>query len=544
MFDGSSSLEYINSSAAKIKVIGAGGGGGNAIARMYESNLAGVEYIVANTDAQALQHSPAPYKLQLGSTVTQGLGAGANPEVGREAAMEDLDRIREALDGADMVFVTAGMGGGTGTGAAPVIAKAAREVGALTVGVVTRPFHFEGTRRMNRAEEGIRELQESVDTLIVIPNQRLLAACDEPMTLINAFKLADQVLHDAVQGISELITHPGHINVDFADVRTIMSNQGLALMGTGSANGPDRALEAVQKAISNPLLSSVSIRGATRILINFTGSSDLEIAELSEAVRVVQDEAHPNVDLIWGTAFEQSMGDEIKITVIATGFEESFDGENSAPEARPQRHVKPARPQSQGGRQREALSTLSPPNAPPVPNAPAPSQGDHLLPGFIKPSSPGFTSTPSGLPGQREHRPQSTPTPAAPVIGNPYIPNPPPPEAYPGGYAPQQPAPHPERIQPAADPRRATPTPSWMSGGAGAAVGNDGLSPGSWTSGGFKPISSGVPSGAFAPFNEPNSAGGQRGKRPADVLDESFWSSSDDEGEELAFIQPPSWKKK
>ncbi len=314
-------FEYVGNGGARLKVVGVGGGGSNAVNTMVASGLKGVDFIVANTDAQALHHAKAATKLQLGSSLTQGLGAGANPDVGRDAALEDQRGIAESLGGADMVFVTAGMGGGTGTGAAPVIARAAREAGALTVGVVTRPFNFEGRKRRRQAEAGIEALSDEVDTLIVIPNQRLLAISDENTTMVEAFKMADQVLFNAVQGISDLITDHGMINVDFADVRTIMSQKGMALMGTGRARGERRALEAAQAAISSPLLDDVSIEGATGILINFTGGTDLRITEIEEAASLVEDAAHEDVNLIFGAVIDENMGDEIKITVIATGFD-------------------------------------------------------------------------------------------------------------------------------------------------------------------------------------------------------------------------------
>ncbi len=314
-------FEFVsNSGGARLKVIGVGGGGGNAVATMLASGLQGVDLIVANTDLQALENSPAPNKLQIGANLTKGLGAGANPEVGRDAAQEDQRLISEALAGADMVFVTAGMGGGTGTGAAPVIARCAREQGALTVGVVTKPFNFEGKKRRRKAEAGIEVLSAEVDTLVVIPNQRLLALADEKAPMIDTFRLADQVLFNAVQGISELITHHGLINVDFADVRKVMSSRGLALMGTGLGSGPKRALDAAQAAISSPLLNDVSIEGATGILINFTGGPDMTLIEISEAATLVEEAAHDEVELIFGSRLDEKMGDEIKVTVIATGF--------------------------------------------------------------------------------------------------------------------------------------------------------------------------------------------------------------------------------
>ncbi len=311
------------SSDARLKVVGVGGGGSNAVNTMVDSGMKGVDFVVANTDAQALRHSSAPIKMQIGTNLTSGLGAGANPEVGRSAAIEDQRLINETVSHADMVFVTAGMGGGTGTGAAPVIARAAREQGALTVGVVTKPFNFEGKARRRRAEEGLEALGNEVDTLIVIPNQRLLAISDEHTTMMDAFKMADRVLFNAVQGISDLITDHGMINVDFADVRTIMSGKGMALMGTGKASGEGRALVAAQQAISSPLLDNISIEGATGILINFTGGLDLKITEIEEAASLVEDAAHEDVNLIFGAVIDEGLKDEIKITVIATGFEDA-----------------------------------------------------------------------------------------------------------------------------------------------------------------------------------------------------------------------------
>lgn len=305
---------------AKIKVVGVGGGGCNAVNTMIRSGLTGVEYIVANTDAQALHASLAETKIQLGSEVTKGLGAGANPEVGRKAALEDYDKINEVLDGADMVFITAGMGGGTGTGAAPVIAKLAREMGALTVGVITKPFGFEGKKRMRQAEAGIKDLRECVDSLITIPNQKLLTLAGETLTLIETFKRADEVLLNAVQGISDLINNTGLINADFADVSTVMKNKGLALMGTGIAEGADRAIKAATAAISSPLLEDVSIDGATGIIINITGASSLSIQEANEAMTLIMEAADEDAEIIFGTVIDENMSDEIKVTVIATGL--------------------------------------------------------------------------------------------------------------------------------------------------------------------------------------------------------------------------------
>ena len=306
---------------ANIKVIGVGGAGGNAVNRMIDAGLGGVEFIVANTDVQALRNSRAAVKLQIGSKITKGLGAGATPEVGRQAALEDTEKIIEVLEGADMVFITAGMGGGTGTGAAPIISSLAAELGALAVAVVTKPFSFEGKQRMEGAEKGLRELHESVDTVITIPNQRLLLTVDRGTSLHEAFRLADDVLRQAVQGISDLITVPGEINLDFADVKTIMSGMGMAVMGTGLARGENRAVEAANKAISSPLLEEASIEGARGILINITGGEDMTLYEVSEAAEIVHSHAHPDAQIIFGTVIDKKMSDCIKITVIATGFE-------------------------------------------------------------------------------------------------------------------------------------------------------------------------------------------------------------------------------
>lgn len=306
---------------AKIKVFGVGGGGCNAVNTMIRSGLTGVEYIVANTDSQALAANLAGIKIQLGGNVTKGLGAGANPEVGRKAAIEDYEKLSEVLDGADMVFVTAGMGGGTGTGAAPVIAKLARELGALTVGVVTKPFMFEGKKRSRQADEGIRALEESVDSLICIPNQRLLQLAGENLSLVDTFKAADEVLLNAVQGISDLINNTGHINADFADVATVMTNKGLSLMGTGTASGPERAIKAAKEAISSPLLEDVTIDGATGIIINITGNSSLTMHETNQAVTLIMEAADEDAEIIFGTVIDDEMGENVKVTVIATGLQ-------------------------------------------------------------------------------------------------------------------------------------------------------------------------------------------------------------------------------
>jgi cell division protein FtsZ len=305
---------------AKIKVIGIGGGGGNAINSMIQAHVEGVEFIVANTDLQALSSNLAPIKMQLGNQLTKGLGAGANPDIGKRAALEDIERISEILDGADMVFVTAGMGGGTGTGAAPIMASIAKEKGCLTVAVVTKPFLFEGKRRLVQAEAGLRELRSTVDTLITIPNQRLLSFVGKQTSLRDAFRICDDVLRQAVQGISDLITTPGLINLDFADVQTIMLEMGMALLGTGVARGENRAVEAAQKAISSPLLEESSIEGARGVLINITGGPDLTLFEVNEASSIVKEVAHEDAQIIFGSVIDENMQGEIRVTVIATGF--------------------------------------------------------------------------------------------------------------------------------------------------------------------------------------------------------------------------------
>jgi cell division protein FtsZ len=321
--EGEAMIEFVDASgAARIKVVGIGGGGGNAVNTMIAGGLPGVDFIAANTDAQALKSNLAPIKLQLGEKLTRGLGAGGNPEVGKRAAQEDVERIREYLAEADMIFITAGMGGGTGTGAAPVIAKVAKELGSLTVGVVTKPFTFEGKRRMKQADEGMQELKASVDTLIAIPNQRLLSVAGRNTSILETFKKADDVLLQAVRGISDLITVHGLINLDFADVRAIMCEMGMAMMGAAIAQGENRAIEAAQKAISSPLLEDVSIQGARGVLINITGGPDLTLHEVNEAATLVQEEADEEANIIFGAVIDESMGDEVRITVIATGFGE------------------------------------------------------------------------------------------------------------------------------------------------------------------------------------------------------------------------------
>jgi cell division protein FtsZ len=343
-----------NSMTARIKVIGIGGGGGNAVNTMIGAKLSGVDFMTANTDAQSLEESLAPVRIQLGSLVTKGLGAGANPEIGRRAAMEDQESIREYLEGADMIFITAGMGGGTGTGGAPVIAQVAREVGALTVGVVTKPFVFEGKKRLRQAEQGIEELKRTVDTLIVIPNQRLLSIAAKTTTMLEAFHKADDVLLQAVRGISDLIITPGLINLDFADVRTVMAEMGLALMGAASASGENRAIEAAQKAISSPLLEDISIQGARGVLINITGGPDLCLHEVNEAASMIQEEAHEDANIIFGAVIDDDIKDEIRITVIATGFGEVK--EEVKPASAPV--VAPVRPAPQKHRKVVHLGTI------------------------------------------------------------------------------------------------------------------------------------------------------------------------------------------
>ncbi|MCA1989227.1 MAG: cell division protein FtsZ [Desulfarculus sp.] len=305
---------------AKLRVVGVGGGGNNALNNMIEAGMRGVEFICANTDVQALERSKARVQLQLGRNLTRGLGAGADPEVGRQAALEDREKIKELLNGSDMVFVTAGLGGGTGTGGAPVIAEVAKELGALTVAVVTKPFEFEGKRRMAQAEEGVNELKKVVDTLIVIPNTRLRSVAPKHGRFLDMFRKADEVLLYAVRGISDLIVTPGLVNLDFADVRTVMSEMGVALMGTGQASGDNRAQEAAKRAIHNDLLEDISIDGARGLLINITASSEVTIDEISEASTFIQESAHEDCNIIWGTVIDDSMGDEMRVTVIATGI--------------------------------------------------------------------------------------------------------------------------------------------------------------------------------------------------------------------------------
>jgi cell division protein FtsZ len=351
---------------AKIKVIGVGGGGGNAVNRMIAAELRGIEFVAANTDVQALAKCAAAQKLQLGAQVTRGLGAGADPEIGRKAALEDTDRILQLLDGADMVFLTAGMGGGTGTGAMPILASLASEIGALTVAVVTKPFGFEGRRRMQHAERGIEELRGAVDTLITIPNERLLNFVERGTPLAEAFRIADDVLRQAVQGISDLITVPGEVNVDFADVKAIMSGMGMALMGTGIAKGESRALEAAQRAISSPLLEETSIEGAKGVLINISGGRDLALHEVAEAAKIIQSAVDPDANIITGMVIDESLEDEMKVTVIATGFR--YAGEVTMPIATGY-GAQPLR----GSAAAQPARVVPPPPARPLPPEPPPA---------------------------------------------------------------------------------------------------------------------------------------------------------------------------
>lgn len=332
---------------ARIKVIGVGGAGGNAVNNMIDDGLEGlVEFIVCNTDLQALSRSRAELRVQLGESVTRGLGAGGDPDIGRKSALEDMPRLGELLQGADMIFIACGLGGGTGTGAAPIIAQVAREIGALTVAVSTMPFKFEGKRRGGRADEGLSNLSNEVDTLIKIPNQKLLEVVDQSVTVTEAFRLADRVLLDAVRGITELIQIPGEINVDFADVRSIMSNAGPALMGTGWGEGDERAIQAAQQAISSPLLEDVGVEGATGILMNITGGPDLKLMEISEAAELIEEAAHDDVNLIYGQVIDPNMSEQVKVTVIATGFELVAASEETANHA--QAEVRRTRPSQIG----------------------------------------------------------------------------------------------------------------------------------------------------------------------------------------------------
>ncbi|MFC0675795.1 cell division protein FtsZ [Brachybacterium hainanense] len=402
---------------AVIKVVGIGGGGVNAVNRMIESGLKGVEFIAINTDAQALLMSDADVKLDVGKEITRGLGAGADPEVGKKAAEDHAEEIEEVLRGADMVFVTAGEGGGTGTGGAPVVASIARSLGALTIGVVTRPFTFEGRRRSTQAESGIAALQAEVDTLIVIPNDRLLSIADKQVSMLDAFKSADQVLLSGVQGITDLITTPGLINLDFADVKSVMQGAGSALMGIGSARGDDRALQAAELAVSSPLLEA-SIDGAYGVLLSIQGGSDLGLYEVSEAARLVQEAAHPDANIIFGSVIDDALGDEVRVTVIAAGFESGGPRPAAQPAARTearrveQRRVEP-RP-ALGGQQDsrgagaftgswgtpQQTFSPSPAQQPAVPQAPAEPATEVLDPADVESAEPAPSPSPAAHPAQ------------------------------------------------------------------------------------------------------------------------------------------------
>jgi cell division protein FtsZ len=408
-------LDSPDQSPAKIKVIGVGGGGGNAVNRMISVGLRGIEFISANTDLQALRRSDAAAKLQLGDNLTRGLGAGGDPELGRKSALEDTERILQILDGADMIFLTAGMGGGTGTGAAPIIASLAAEIGALTVAVVTKPFSFEGRRRMTLAERGVEELRSAVDTLITIPNERLLTFVDRGTPLTEAFLIADDVLRQAVQGISDLITVPGEINVDFADVRAIMTGMGMALMGTGIAKGENRAIEAAQRAISSPLLEETSIEGAKGVLLNISGGRDLTLHEVAEAARVISEAVDPEANIISGMVVDPQMEDEMKVTVIATGFDrvpeearqavrglrrfsELKSAERPSVETRPpERPVTERQPSERRPPERQPLEqkTLER-TLPPVREAEPPSREDEDVPFYRKAFAQSLPEDPNG----------------------------------------------------------------------------------------------------------------------------------------------------
>ena len=359
---------------AKIKVIGVGGGGSNAVNRMVDVGLGGVEFIVANTDLQALDNAKAAVKLQIGHKLTKGLGAGADPNIGRQAALEDTDNIIQTLSGADMIFVTTGLGGGTGTGAAPVIASLASELGALTIAVVTKPFRFEGKKRALQAEAGLEALRECVDTVITIPNERLLSIIDRRTTMTDAFTLADDVLRQAIQGISDLILVPGMINLDFADVKTIMSGMGVAMMGTGTAEGENRAMQAAQKAIASPLLEDSSVNGARGVIINVTGGPDMSLMEVNEASCVIQEAAHEDANIIFGAVVDPDLVGKVKITVIATGFDRKSDaraglgdledagGHDAVPGVRPARARGREQRAGAGGGRRGARADQPPPD--------------------------------------------------------------------------------------------------------------------------------------------------------------------------------------
>ena len=387
-------LEEKTEHGANIKVVGIGGGGNNAVTTMIEGGLTGVEFIVANTDSQALDPHKANKKIQVGRELTKGLGAGANPEIGKRAAIESYNEIVEALEGADMVFVTAGMGGGTGTGGAPIVAKIAKELGALTIGVVTKPFSFEGKKRMRHAHAGIQELQENVDTLIVIPNQKLLSISSEKTPLLETFKKADEVLLQAVKGISDLINIRGLINLDFADIRTVMSAQGMAIMGTATAEGDNRAVEAATSSISSPLLENISIEGATGIIINVTGGDGLSLYEVNEASTLITEAAHEDAEIIFGAVIDDAMGENVRVTVIATGFSQNL---MKNPATRPATHeqMQIMQQQMQVARQTMNQDQQMYYNNPPQPQVPAPQPTQFQQPLPPIPPQPTYQAQPT-----------------------------------------------------------------------------------------------------------------------------------------------------
>lgn len=444
-------LEEKTDIGANIKVVGIGGGGNNAVTTMIEGGLTGVEFIVANTDRQALEPHKAGKKIQVGRELTKGLGAGANPEIGKRAAIESYNEIVEALEGADMVFVTAGMGGGTGTGGAPIVAKIAKELGALTIGVVTKPFSFEGKKRMRHAHAGIQELQENVDTLIVIPNQKLLTISSEKTPLLETFKKADEVLLQAVKGISDLINIRGLINLDFADIRTVMSAQGMAIMGTATAEGENRAIEAATASISSPLLENISIEGATGIIINVTGGPGLSLYEVNEASTLITEAAHEDAEIIFGAVIDESMGDSVRVTVIATGFSESI---MSNPTLRPQSHEQMQIMQQQMQVARQAMNRdqnfyyqpqmQQPPYNPWVQPVPQPQHMAPVIPPPVSNPEPHYHAELPPVPQQPPVQQAAVPAPTPVYESRPsYEPNP-------VGYS--QPVPAPDYHAPIAPP--------------------------------------------------------------------------------------------
>jgi len=399
-------LEENTNIGANIKVIGVGGGGGNAVSTMIDSGMGGVEFIVANTDIQALHANKAPGKIQLGLELTKGLGAGANPDIGRRAAIESYNEIVEKLQGSDMAFVTAGMGGGTGTGGAPIVAKIARELGALTVGVVTRPFIFEGKKRSKHADLGLQELKENVDTLIVIPNQKLLAVAGDKMPMLDTFRRGNDVLLEAVKGISDLINKRGLINLDFADIRTVMQSKGLALMGTGWAKGDNRAVEAATMAISSPLLDNIKIDGATGIIINVTGGPDLSLYEVNEASMLITDAAHEDAEIIFGAVIDPNMNEEIRVTVIATGFPDPDQKIESVDTVARMNEILAGTPSAQP---QQHPHTAMPPSAPSPYMSVQPTQMAHQMPQQYQAQSPIMNATPYAATQQAMPQPQAQP---------------------------------------------------------------------------------------------------------------------------------------